>query len=491
MTETTGGFFRRAAALALMMGVWLSALEAKAGYADFILDVNSGKVLQSTNADELNHPASLTKMMTLYMVFEALRDGRLKWDQQIVMSANGARTIPMKLGIRQGQTYTVREAVYGMIVRSANDVAEGIGDHLYGSEERFGAAMTAKARQLGMSRTVFRNGSGLPDSRQVTTARDMARLGLALMRDFPREYQLFATPSFTFRGRPMRGHNNLMYRYKGMDGIKTGFTNASGFNLVSAVNDNGRRVIGVVLGGKSARSRDARMAELLDEAMPKAATRGGALVAAVRPAPQQGPQPIFPKAATQRAAVPEPVMRSADEVAVEEPAARPQKREEASFAVASRPAVAVAPVVGAPALQQPVVADRYTPSAPVPQPPATLSRPQPADVTPGAARTSLAYADAAPSEAALPFKIVTAAGWRVQIGAAGSENEAITLLSRAMPKLDGRFGGLTPYTDSVHGKSGATYRARFSGFSDQAGALSACKVLKASSFACQVVPAGG
>ncbi|MCY1664301.1 D-alanyl-D-alanine carboxypeptidase [Rhizobium sp. SL86] len=470
-----------------MMGVWLFALEAKAGYADFILDVNSGKVLQATNADELNHPASLTKMMTLYMVFEALRDGRLKWDQQIVMSANGARTIPMKLGIRQSQTYTVREAVYGMIVRSANDVAEGIGDHLYGSEERFGAAMTAKARQLGMSRTVFRNGSGLPDSRQVTTARDMARLGLALMRDFPREYQLFSTASFNFRGKTLRGHNNLMYRYKGMDGIKTGFTNASGFNLVSAVNDNGRRVIGVVLGGKSARSRDARMAELLDEAMPKAATRSGTLMAALRPAPQ----PIFPQAAPQRADVPEPVMRSEVDAPMEQQPTRAPKRQEASFPVAPRPPASAAPAIATPALPQPVIADRYTPSVAMPQQPAAVARTQAADMATPARSSDLAYAAAPKSDAPLPFKIVSAAGWRVEVGSAGNETEAISLLSRAMPKLDGRFQGLTPYTDSVHGKSGATYRARFSGFSDQAAALSACKVLKASSFACQVLPAGG
>ncbi len=492
MTETTGGFGRHAAAIALMMGVWLFALEAKAGYADFILDVNSGKVLQATNADELNHPASLTKMMTLYMVFEALRDGRLKWDQQIVMSANGARTIPMKLGIRQGQTYTVREAVYGMIVRSANDVAEGIGDHLYGSEERFGAAMTAKARQLGMSRTVFRNGSGLPDSRQVTTARDMARLGLALMRDFPREYQLFSTASFSFRGKTLRGHNNLMYRYKGMDGIKTGFTNASGFNLVSAVNDNGRRVIGVVLGGKSARSRDARMAELLDETMPKATTRGGTLMAALRPAAQPGPQPMFSDTpAPPRSGVPAPVMRSVEDERVEQAPTRTVKRQEASFPVAPRPPASSAPAIATPALPQPVIADRYTPSAAVPQPPAAIARAQRAEIAPAAPRSDLAYTQTPSAEAALPFKIVTSAGWRVQVGSAGNETDAISLLSRAMPKLDGRFQGLTPYTDSVHGKAGATYRARFSGFSDQASALSACKVLKAESFACQVVPAGG
>jgi serine-type D-Ala-D-Ala carboxypeptidase (penicillin-binding protein 5/6) len=473
MTETTGRLCRHAAACLLVMGAWLFAIEAKAGYADFILDVNSGKVLQSTNADELNHPASLTKMMTLYMVFEALRDGRLTWDQKIVMSANGARTIPTKLGVRAGDTYTVREAVYGMIVRSANDAAEGIGDHLYGSEERFGQAMTAKARQLGMSRTVFRNGSGLPDSQQVTTARDMARLGLALMRDFPREYQLFATQSFNYRGRTIRGHNNLMYRYKGMDGIKTGFTNASGFNLVSAVNDNGRRVIGVVLGGKSARTRDARMAELLDATMPKASVRGGgALMAALLPARQAT---LLPSSGNE---IPAPVMRQPVAKAAEP--ARPSAKALATF-----PAAPPAPV------QKPVVAERYTPQQPAAEPARVATPPEDIEIASADTQPSLAYAAPTESPAALPFRVMTSAGWRVQVGAAGSESEAIGLLSRAMPKLDGRFKNVTPYTDAAPGNAGARYRARFSGFADQASAQSACKVLKAESVSCQVVPAGG
>jgi D-alanyl-D-alanine carboxypeptidase (penicillin-binding protein 5/6) len=265
--------------LAFVMNIALYAAPAHAGYADLILDANTGKVLSSKNADILNHPASLTKMMTLYMTFEALHDGRLTWDKRITMTKNGAATIPTKLGVPAGKTFTVREAVLGMIVKSANDAAEAMGDHLAGSEAKFADAMTRKARQLGMSRTTFRNASGLPNSRQVTTARDMATLAVALMRDYPKEYTLFSERSFVFRGRKITGHNNLMYRYKGMDGIKTGYTNASGFNLVSAVNDNGRHVVGVVLGGKTARSRDARMAALLDEAMPASSLRGRSAIA--------------------------------------------------------------------------------------------------------------------------------------------------------------------------------------------------------------------
>ena len=250
----------------------MSRTPAEAGYAHFIYDAQSGKVLASENADVINHPASLTKMMTLYMTFEALKQGRLEWDQQIVMTPNAASKIPFKLGVKAGQTLTVREAVLAMAVRSANDAAAAMADHLGGSEERFGMMMTQKARQLGMTRTVFRNASGLPDDDQVTTARDMGMMALALIRDFPREYQLFSMRAFEFRGKRIRGHNNLMYRYPGMDGVKTGYIRASGFNIASAVNINGRRVIGVVLGGKSARKRDDQMAALLDKYVPGAGT---------------------------------------------------------------------------------------------------------------------------------------------------------------------------------------------------------------------------
>lgn len=256
-----------------------SVAPAYAGYAHFLIDANTGKVLSSKNADVKNYPASLTKMMTLYATFEALHDGRLTWDKRITMTKRGAATVPTKLGLRAGEKLTVREAVLGMIVRSANDAAEAMCDHLAGPRGNCGTFLTRKARALGMKRTTFRNGSGLPDKRQVTTARDMAKLGMALQRDYPKEYALFSTKSFKFRGRHIRGHNNLMYRYKGMDGIKTGFTNASGFNIVTAVNDKGRHVVGVVLGGKTARSRDNRMAALLDAAMPKATTGNGVALA--------------------------------------------------------------------------------------------------------------------------------------------------------------------------------------------------------------------
>lgn len=255
----------------------VATASALAGSASLVLDVQSGQVLAAENADDLNHPASLTKMMTAYLTFEALRRGEIGWETPVPMSKEAARKPPTKLRVKAGDAITVREAVNAMIVHSANDAAAAMAEKLGGSEANFARMMTAKARSLGMNRTVFVNASGLPASAQVTTARDMARLAVALIRDFPSEYRLFSTQSFTFRGRTVRGHNNLMYRYDGMDGIKTGYTNASGFNLVSAVRDGNRRIIGVVLGGRTAKSRDNKMAALLDQHLgrtssPKVAT---------------------------------------------------------------------------------------------------------------------------------------------------------------------------------------------------------------------------
>lgn len=268
----------------LILSALFSASAAEAGYAHLVIDANSGKVLTSRHADKLNYPASLTKMMTLYMTFEAIHHGRLSWKSHIRMTKRAARVVPLKLGIRAGDKITVRQAVLGMIVLSANDAAEAMCDHLARAKRTScGAMLTRKAHALGMSKTTFRNGSGLPDRRQRTTARDMAKLGLALMRDYPREYKLFSTRSFKFRGRTIHGHNRLMYRYSGMDGIKTGFTNASGFNIVTAVNKDGRHVVGVLMGGKSARWRDKQMAALLDRTVPKASRVRGPLRIAPKP----------------------------------------------------------------------------------------------------------------------------------------------------------------------------------------------------------------
>ncbi|TIX89109.1 D-alanyl-D-alanine carboxypeptidase family protein [Rhizobium sp. P44RR-XXIV] len=256
-------------AVSLLLGA-VSAAEA--GQASYLVDAHSGQVLEASNENELNYPASLTKMMTLYLAFEALHDGRLKWDQKLTMSENAEGKEPFKLAVGVGRKVTVREAVEGIVVLSANDAAVAIGEQLSGNEDSFGKVMTEKAHQLGMSNTVFKNASGLPDPEQVTTAHDMATLGVALMRDFPEEFKLFSMRGIKFRGMKLRGHNNLMYRYAGADGIKTGYTDASGYNLVTSATKNGRRVVGVVMGEKTAQIRDDKMAGLIDTYVPAAAT---------------------------------------------------------------------------------------------------------------------------------------------------------------------------------------------------------------------------
>ena len=238
---------------------------ASAGYASLVIDADSGTVLHSVNANRHNYPASLTKMMTLYMTFDALDSGRLKPNQKLVVSRVAARRSPSKLWLRRGQRISVRSVIHALVTKSANDAATVIAEALGGSERKFARMMTKQARVLGMTQTVFRNASGLPDWRQLSTAKDMATLARALLRDFPQHYHNFSLKSFRYRGRTYRNHNRLLRRYVGVDGIKTGYTRASGFNLVASVERNGRRLIGVIFGAESSKWRDRHMARLLDK----------------------------------------------------------------------------------------------------------------------------------------------------------------------------------------------------------------------------------
>jgi D-alanyl-D-alanine carboxypeptidase len=229
-----------------------------------ILDAMSGRELLSDQADEPRYPASLTKLMTLYITFTALDSGRLSLGDALPVSLGALNAPPTKMGMVPGGTVIVRDAIMGLVTRSANDAAIALAETLGGSEENFAQQMTAKARQLGMNSTVFRNASGLPNSEQVTTARDMARLAAALLRDFPHYYPVFSVQSYPYRGHSLENHNRMLASYAGADGLKTGYTNASGFNLVmSALRDN-HRLIGVVMGGNSAFQRDRLMADLMD-----------------------------------------------------------------------------------------------------------------------------------------------------------------------------------------------------------------------------------
>lgn len=257
--------FAKAVGAAFGAAFLFAATIAQANTAHVIVDSQSGQILEAENADALVYPASLTKMMTLYLTFEALHQGKLKWDSKIVLSQNAESKDPYKFAIGAGRTITVKEAVLGMIVISANDAAVAMGEHLGGSEAGFGKIMTERAHQLGMNDTVFTNPAGLPDPNQVTTAVDMAKLGIALMRDYPEEFKLFSEKYMTFRGMKLRGHNGVLKHYPGVDGIKTGYTEASGYNLVTSAQKGGKQVVAVVMGGKTAAARDKEMTSLLDK----------------------------------------------------------------------------------------------------------------------------------------------------------------------------------------------------------------------------------
>src|SRR3982075_3750923 len=241
-------------------------------FSSIIVDGNSGATLTANNPDASRHPASLTKIMTLYLLFERLDAGKLKLDSDMEVSEHASEQAPTKLGLRPGQTIAVEDAIKGLVTRSANDAAVVIAEAIAGDEGDFAKLMTRKARALGMTKTVYLNASGLPDDEQVTTARDQSTLGRAVQDRFPRYYRYFSTMAFNYHGHSIRNHNRLLGNVEGVDGIKTGYTRASGFNLVTSMRRGNRHLVGVVLGGRSGGSRDAIMRNLLAENLEKAAT---------------------------------------------------------------------------------------------------------------------------------------------------------------------------------------------------------------------------
>jgi len=242
-------------------------------YAAIVVDDKSGEVLHQVNPDEPRHPASLTKIMTLYLLFEQLEAGNLKLDTQLPISREASIQNPTKLGLKVGGTLSVEDAVKGLVTKSANDAAVVVAEAIGGSESEFARLMTRKARALGMAGTTYVNASGLPAEEQITTARDQAILGRVIQHRFPDYYRYFATPSFRYRGTEMRNHNGLLGQVQGVDGIKTGYTEASGYNLVCSVRRGDRHIVAVVLGGTSNAARDARMRQLIEEHVVRAATQ--------------------------------------------------------------------------------------------------------------------------------------------------------------------------------------------------------------------------
>jgi D-alanyl-D-alanine carboxypeptidase len=349
-------------------------------FASIIVDGNSGAVLTANNPDASRHPASLTKIMTLYLLFERLDAGKIRLDTEMDVSEHASEQAPTKLGLRPGQTIRVEDAIKGLVTRSANDAAVVIAEAIAGDENDFAGLMTRKARALGMTRTVYRNASGLPNDAQVTTARDQSTLGRAIQDRFPRYYRYFSTSAFNYHGRSIRNHNKLLGTVEGVDGIKTGYTRASGFNLVTSMRRGNRHLVGVVLGGRSGGSRDAIMRNLLAENLEKAASKR--TVAAI----------------TERS----PSDANAD-VAEDQAQSRPTQtvQMQGAVQVASAAPEEAAPMRAAPATRPSVIANA---AAALPPPHA---KPEPAPLTSGVIQTQQITAIPGSSEPMKPVRVRT------------------------------------------------------------------------------------
>ena len=458
--------------LVMMTSFSVSVAQAAPKYAGVVIDAKTGKVLYSEDADSLRYPASLTKMMTLYMVFEALEAGRISLDTKVPVSKNAAAEPPSKLGVGAGRSLTVEQAIQALVTRSANDVATALGEFIGGSEQRFGQMMTAKARNLGMTKTTYRNAHGLPNTAQMTTARDQARLGIALRQHFPQYYGYFSTRSFKFGKQVIGNHNRLLGNVRGVDGIKTGYTRAAGFNLATSAEADGRSIVAVVLGGKSGASRDATMRKLVAAYLPKASgSRGGSnLIAETNTS-------VAPAAsATASLATSAPSLPSTGPL----PETRYETASESAFAAPSTGNAGSAALVTA-TTPQPKAA-----TVPVPQPAPAYMPDSGASITPAAPTQSIAEVAATPQgiDTTTTASTAPSAGWVVQIGTSPDKDMAMTLLRNAQEKGGKVLRSATPFTIAYDAGSQQLYRARFGGFDDQKTAVNACKALKKKGIGC-------
>jgi len=476
-------FVRFACFAALAAAVVLATPQpafANAKYAGIVVDAKTGKTLYASSADAPRYPASLTKMMTLYVLFEDMERGRFDEKSQLKVSKNAAAQPPTRIGLRDGQTIRVDSAIRALAVKSANDVAVVVAENVSGSVSAFASRMTHTARAIGMKKTTFSNPSGLPDARQKTTARDMALLGRALQDRFPQYYGYFSTRDFSWGKKKYRNTNRLLGAVRGVDGIKTGYTHASGYNLVTSVDRDGRKIVAVVMGGRTGKSRNAQMKKLITSYLRKA--KRGERTAPLLLAGTTSPIPPLPNS-------------------------RPQTVEND----ASAPTV-VTNAIGSPAMvpdSKPVLLSN-NPVDPI------------GEQIAGAARiTELGYARSQSTERARLAALVEVSarrqanmvagsgsgdrapsaktanvgdeapppgGWHIQIGATPSEDAARRLLSDARSRAGDILGSADPFTQPVKKAGTVLYRARFAGFSGKQEARTACANLKRRSFSCLAVP---
>ncbi|HEY2756122.1 MAG TPA: D-alanyl-D-alanine carboxypeptidase [Pseudolabrys sp.] len=485
-------------------------------YASIVVDANTGTIMQETNADSPRHPASITKIMTLYMLFERLASGKMTLNTELPVSAHAAAQAPSKLGLKPGDSIKVESAIRGIVTRSANDVAVVIGEAIGGDETNFGRMMTAKARSLGMNHTFYHNASGLPDDQQITTARDQSILARAIQDRFPQYYHYFSTPSFVFRGNVIRNHNHLLGRVPGLDGMKTGYIRASGFNIVTSVRRGGRHIIAVVFGGSSASARDARVVSLIDGNINVASIKRTApplaegvetadadadvpevketretKVAAVAPAPVETPPavaaPPLAPAPSRSAEVQQPEPGSTDPIKpnpVKTFTVRAAGTRTASLSAPAPDSRKLAPSPAAASLTNvTTVSTVKAESTPLPPPPG--ARPGVLGVLP--ANKVASAGDSVPVTASTAEASAKRnGGWMIQVGAFDDESDAKQRLNTCQSKAKDQLGKADPFTERVAKGEKSMFRARFAGLEkDQAEA--ACKHLKRSDIPCMLL----
>jgi D-alanyl-D-alanine carboxypeptidase len=437
----------------------VAPLEAKPQFSALTVDARTGAILFQNDADGLRHPASLTKMLTLYVLFQDLKSGRIKRSTQLRVSARAAAMAPSKLGLRAGSTISVDDAIKALVTKSANDVAATIAENLGGTESNFAARMTRVAHSIGMSRSNFKNASGLPNPAQITTARDMATLGLRLMRDFPQYYPYFRIQAFNFKGRTIKSHNRLVGHFDGTDGIKTGYIAASGYNLVTSTRRGDKRLVGVVLGARSGGSRNSYMQVMLEKMFARA--QGGQTVAALAGSSKGVVNPL------KNAKAVKPV--AADET---------QSTDNAELSAAAAEA-SQGSVEGA--MDGEDGADT-----------ASLAEPTvlQADLAPVAGKRKLPFAvkNASDDSASLPNELMQS--WNIQLGAYPTKEEAQSKLIELRDEEIKGLKGKPAFTIAIQKGDKTIYRARFGGF-DEASAKQACATIMKRGGECLMVSPQG
>ena len=504
-------------------------------YASIVVDANSGAVMQATNADSPRHPASLTKIMTLYLLFERLEQGKIKLTTDLPVSAHAAMQAPSKLGLKPGESIRVETAIRAIVTKSANDVAVILAEALGGDEASFAKMMTAKAQALGMTQTVYRNASGLPEDQQITTARDQAVLGRAIQDRFPTYYTYFSTRTFEYRGASIRNHNHLLGAIEGVDGIKTGYIHESGFNIVTSVRRANRHILAVVFGGRTAEARDARVRSLIDNNINIAAVKRtapsvieGRETAQARKDIKDGKDddrtgsaPVVRVASVESVASPAsdaPAPGSTDPIkpnTVKTVTVHPATMHVASLSPLPSdnrqltPAPAVSnpanittittvrsepPTTAAPPPAPPVVATAVVAAAPpVSPPPASPPPASPPGAKPGVLGTLPAKIASAGNAMPVPAPVANAdaaikarGGWLIQVGAFDDEKDAKQRLEAAQSKAKDLLGRADPFTERVAKGDKTMFRARFAGL-EKSQAEAACKHLKRSEIPCMLM----